>query len=131
MMEWGGGGGVLKRALNGENTGKHVNKYVLMFSYKNTTSKHCSHVFSPFNAHLYPSATLQWEVCKLRYILCRSSAQVAFYQRVFPLVHQWCTSHHFVVRLYAQQVVLQMWDDGAADLFPVLKDCVDFVRQNG
>ena len=62
---------------------------------------------------------------------CHSSPQAAYYQRVFPLIHQWCTSHHFVVRLYAQQVVLQMWDDGASELFPVLKGCVDFMRQNG
>ena len=43
-------------ALNGENTGKHVNKHVLMFSYKKTTSNHTfSCIFSiKFSAYFYP-----------------------------------------------------------------------------
>ena len=35
--------------------------------------------------------------------------QEAYYLRVFPLVYQWTSSHHFTVRLYSQQAVFSMW----------------------
>ena len=42
------------------------------------------------------------------------SVQASYYQRVFPAVFQWCTSHHFVVRLYSQHVAIQIWEQMTA-----------------
>ena len=63
-------------------------------------------------------------------------AQEAYYLQVFPLVYQWTSSHHFIVRLYSQQAVFRMWAEFSSlpllrKHFEVMESLVSIMKQIG
>ena len=53
-------------------------------------------------------------------------------------MYQWISSYHFVVRLYSQQAVINMWEDcircnltEVLDHFRILESTINFMKQIG
>ena len=84
---------------------------------------------SPPQPGLEPSRESEWSSLWGE-LLKMAPLQLSYCRSLLPLVFPWTTSHHFVVRLYAQKTVEVLWEAEGPGENPILDSCIHFMRQH-